>query len=419
MKFLIIALFFSWTYTQSLYTVSAGSMYFEPQNLIINEGDSIEFINDGGYHDVVITSGPEMLSLPACSGPCSIGVLVFNNPGSYDYECSVGSHASQGMIGTIIVNQVDGSADVQVVHNSPYSIVDIYVDEELSIEAVPYRESTGMVELPLSNTIGVAPTGESVIASFPFELTAMQKYVVVATGIVGDSLHPLNLFASSLQVEAIDNEHFSLKVMHGVTDAPSIDIYANGGLLVENLSYGEFQGYVDVLASDYTLDITVHGETSSVASFSAPLSSFGGMSGVVYASGFLSPAETDSSFTLVLTTPSGYVEKLPSSGSALSAENLTISVPNDFALFQNFPNPFNPNTSIAYHLQTSSPTSVTIYDLMGNKVKDLFSGLENPGYKNINWDATDNNGDLVSSGIYFYKLQVGESFDIKRMMYLK
>ena len=56
---------------------------------------------------------------------------------------------------------------------------------------------------------------------------------------------------------------------------------------------------------------------------------------------------------------------------------------------------------------------------MGNRVKDLFSGLENPGYKSINWDATDNNGDLISSGIYFYKLQVGESFDIKRMMYLK
>ena len=419
MKFLLLSLFFSWSYAQTLYTVNAGSMYYEPQDIVVNEGDSIEFINDGGYHDVVITSGPEMLSLPACSGPCSIGVLVFTIPGLYYYECSVGSHASQGMIGTITVNTVDVTADVQVVHNSPYPTVDIYVNEELSIEAVPYRESTGLVELPLSNTIGVAPTGEPVIASFPFELTAMQKYVVVATGIVGDSLHPLNLYASSLQEEAIDNEHFSLKVMHGVTDAPSVDIYANGNMLVENLSYGEFQGYVDVPASDYTLDITVHGETISVASFSAPLSSFGGMTGVVYASGFLNPAETDSSFTLILTTPSGYVATLPSSGSALSTDNLTISIPNDFALLQNFPNPFNPNTSIAYHLQTSSPTSIIIYDLMGNVVKDLFSGFENPGYKIINWDATDNNGDLVSSGMYFYKLQVGKTFDIKRMMYLK
>ena len=629
MKLLLLSLFTCGLYAQTMHTVNAGSMYFDPQNIVIDQGDSIEFINDGGFHDVVVTSGPEMLYLPSCSGPCTIGVLVFNSPGSYEYECSVGSHASQGMVGTITVNALNGTADVQIVHNSPspivdiyvnnelaledipfrastgliglpldvevgiapangniiasfpfeliednkylvvasgivgdadgpfdllattleeeaesdetfalkvlhgvtdapavdiyangvllvenlaygefqgylqvpvgdytlditengstvslasfsaplssfggfsglvyasgflapendepgfglvlttpsgyvvelppeesglasplvqiihnspYPTVDIYVNEDLALEAVPYRASTGLIELPLSTTVGVAPTGEEIIASFPFELTAMQKYAVVATGIVGDTNHPFDLIATSLQEEAADDDHFSLKVMHGVTDAPSVDIYANGGLLVENLSYGEFQGYVDVPADDYTLDITVHGETNSVASFSAPLSSFGGMSGVVYASGFLNPTETDSSFTLVLTTPSGYIVTLPASGSALSTEELTNSVPNDYVLLQNFPNPFNPSTSIAYRLQTLSPVAITIYDLMGNVVNNLYAGIEGPGYKSINWDATNNNGDLVSSGMYFYKLQVGESFEIKRMMYLK
>ena len=207
--------------------------------------------------------------------------------------------------------------------------------------------------------------------------------------------------------------------MHGVTDAPAVDIYANGGLLVENLAYGDFQGYLQVPVGDYTLDITAHGDTNPVASFSAPLSSFGGMSGVVYASGFLSPAETDSVFTLVLTTPSGYVVTLPATGTALATETFENAVPNGFVLLQNFPNPFNPVTSISYQLTSASPVAITIYDLMGNVVSNLFSGIEGPGYKNINWDATNNNGDLVSSGMYFYKLQVGESFEIKRMMYLK
>ena len=62
---------------------------------------------------------------------------------------------------------------------------------------------------------------------------------------------------------------------------------------------------------------------------------------------------------------------------------------------------------------------VPAYGELGNAVSNLFSGIEGPGYKSINWDATNNNGDLVSSGMYFYKLQVGESFEIKRMMYLK
>ena len=161
------------------------------------------------------------------------------------------------------------------------------------------------------------------------------------------------------------------------------------------------------------------GDTDPVASLSAPLSTFGGLSGIVYASGFLSPAETDSSFTLVLTTPSSYVVTLPAAVSVLATEKLITLIPNDFVLLQNFPNPFNPTTSIGYQLQSASSVAVTIYDLMGNVVNNLFSGAESPGYKSINWDATNNNGDLVSSGIYFYKLQVGESFEIKRMMYLK
>ena len=57
-----------------------------------------------------------------------------------------------------------------------------------------------------------------------------------------------------------DDEFFALKVMHGVTDAPAVDIYANGELLVENLAYGDFQGYLQVPVGDYTLDITAHGD---------------------------------------------------------------------------------------------------------------------------------------------------------------
>ena len=111
--------------------------------------------------------------------------------------------------------------------------------------------------------------------------------------------------------------------------------------------------------------------------------------------------------------------ELITTGTALATETFENTVPNGFVLLQNFPNPFNPVTSISYQLISASPVAITIYDLMGNVVNNLFSGIEGPGYKSINWDATNNNGDLVSSGMYFYKLQVGESFEIKRMMYLK
>ena len=87
-----------------VYTVYAGNMYYNPTTITVSIGDSITFINEQGFHDVYTTSGPVELSLNPCSGPCTIGTLVFEVAGEYDYICSIGSHAEQGMIGTIIVN---------------------------------------------------------------------------------------------------------------------------------------------------------------------------------------------------------------------------------------------------------------------------------------------------------------------------
>jgi len=312
------------------------------------------------------------------------------------------------------------TAQVQIVHNSPYPVVDVYVDGALALEDVAYRASTGLIDLPVNTEVGIAPADGDVIATFPFELAENGSYVVVASGIVGNDAHPFNLLASTLEPAAVDENHFALKVMHGVTDAPAVDIYADGGLLVENLAYGDFQGYLQVPVGDYTLDITGHGSTDPVASFSAPLSSFGGGSGVVYASGFLAPAETDSAFALVLTTPNGDVVTLPATETALALfEDNYINMPNDFIIHQNYPNPFNPTTSIEYELMGDSKVSIAVYDLLGNIVNELYDGFQTSGNKNIKWDARNSSGELVSAGMYFYKIQVGNSSQVKRMMFLK
>ncbi len=315
---------------------------------------------------------------------------------------------------------VTETAQVQIVHNSPYPVVDVYVDGALALEDVAYRASTGLIDLPVNTEVGIAPADGDVIATFPFELAENGSYVVVASGIVGDDAHPFNLLASTLDPAAVDEDHFALKVMHGVTDAPAVDIYADGGLLVENLAYGDFQGYLQVPVGDYTLDITGHGSTESVASFSAPLSSFGGLSGVVYASGFLAPTEMDSAFTLVLTTPSGDVVELPTTETALAlSEDNYRNMPNDFIIHQNYPNPFNPTTSIEYELIGDSKVSIAVYDLLGNIVNELYDGFQTSGNKNVKWDARNSSGELVSAGMYFYKIQVGNSSKVKRMMFLK
>ena len=311
------------------------------------------------------------------------------------------------------------TANVQIVHNSPYPTVDIYVDEVLALQNIAYRTSTGVIQLPTSTVVGVAPAGSEVIASFPFTLEENGNYVVVASGIVGDQDNPFDLKASTLDTVAVDEENFALKVMHGVTDAPAVDIYANGSLLIENLSYGEFQGYLQIPPGDYTLDVTAHGSTDPVASFYAPLANYGGLSGLVYASGFLSPTETDSVFSTVLTTPSGYTVQLPNSQTALQTEPGVQIIPTDFLVLQNYPNPFNPKTKIDYVLFSDSRVSLSIFDIHGKEINSLVDGFQGAGSKSVTWNSKDKNGNFVSAGIYFYRIGINGDFVTKQMILLK
>jgi len=99
---------------QTTYTINSGSYYYTPDTLTINIGDSVIWINDGGYHDVngninSITgqpfNNPVTFDSPATS---TVGAVIFaykfTVQGTYNYDCSVGSHASAGMVGTVIVN---------------------------------------------------------------------------------------------------------------------------------------------------------------------------------------------------------------------------------------------------------------------------------------------------------------------------
>ena len=70
-------------------------------------------------------------------------------------------------------------------------------------------------------------------------------------------------------------------------------------------------------------------------------------------------------------------------------------------------------------LLEDSFVNVTIYDILGNVVDELYDGFQTSGNKSIKWDARNTSGELVSAGMYFYKIQVGNSSQVKRMMFLK
>ena len=95
-------------------------------------------------------------------------------------------------------------------------------------------------------------------------------------------------------------------------------------------------------------------------------------------------------------------------------------VPEEFAIKQNFPNPFNPTTRIRYQLPEQSNVTIQIYDIMGRIVRTLVTNQnELAGFHQLTWDATNNNGDPVSAGMYLYVIQAGDFRDTKKMVLLK
>ena len=96
-----------------------------------------------------------------------------------------------------------------------------------------------------------------------------------------------------------------------------------------------------------------------------------------------------------------------------------IGVPKRFSLHNNFPNPFNPVTTLRYDLPENGHVNITIYDMLGREVKTLINQTQDAGYKSVIWNATNDYDKPVSAGIYLYQVQVGEYISTKKMVLLK
>ena len=94
-------------------------------------------------------------------------------------------------------------------------------------------------------------------------------------------------------------------------------------------------------------------------------------------------------------------------------------VPTEFALHNNYPNPFNPTTTINYDLPQDGSVRLIIYDVMGREVTRLVNGFTPAGYHSVRWDARNKMGENVSAGVYFYHLQSGTFVKTQKMVLLK
>jgi hypothetical protein len=89
-------------------------------------------------------------------------------------------------------------------------------------------------------------------------------------------------------------------------------------------------------------------------------------------------------------------------------------IPNTIQLFRNYPNPFNPSTSINFYLPETQNVTIKIYNISGEEIETLIEGVVPGGRHELRWTARG-----ISSGVYIYKLQAGSFTDVKKMIYQK
>jgi hypothetical protein len=114
-----------------------------------------------------------------------------------------------------------------------------------------------------------------------------------------------------------------------------------------------------------------------------------------------------------------------SSAQAVLVEGVDGLLPGGFTLHQNYPNPFNPTTTISFTVGafggglSTRNVAMDVYNVLGQRVTRLIDGEYPPGDHRIEWDATDDDGQRVATGIYLYRLTVGEESQTKKMLFLK
>jgi Zn-dependent metalloprotease len=124
----------------------------------------------------------------------------------------------------------------------------------------------------------------------------------------------------------------------------------------------------------------------------------------------------DFSCTLICETGYRSISGLAINGVLVTdiAEELSFSLPQEFGLEHNYPNPFNPNTMINYQFPITSNVELSVYNLLGQKVVTLINEQQRAGYHQVKWDASE-----FASGIYYYRIRAGAFQDVKKMILLR
>ncbi len=186
--------------------------------------------------------------------------------------------------------------------------------------------------------------------------------------------------------------------VHGVTDAPTIDVVAtNGDTLVRSLRYGAVSDPISIAAGNYSVDVVRRRDKQKLGTYTFDVSNRANGYVAITLSGFHDPAANQNGPAMELGVSA--VKLTPTT--AVHERNEI--APASFELLQNYPNPFNPVTSIQYSVGSHQLVSLKVYDVNGREVATLVNERKAPGFYRVRFDAGK-----LASGVYFVKMRTGD-----------
>ncbi len=395
--------------------------------------------------DVTDSTGTEILAsfsanlTTLADSAVAIFASGFGEPDSNQNGPSPGLFLLQANGTVSALPEIPNFARVQLIHNSPdpaLDTVDVYLEDSLLVDNFVFRQATPFFSIPAGQTlyVGFAPANSTsssdTILAFPAEFPPNAILIGTAIGVLDPGNFVPNPNGLDITFNIIGPEQgrdvsltageVEFYVVHGAPDAPAVDVAArNVGTLFQNLLYGEVTEYVNVTPGNYIIDLYDSTGTTQLAAFTADLSGLADSALTVFASGFLDTVgnQNGPSFGLFAALANGTVIQLPSI--PVGIVDQPVSLPRSYALHQNFPNPFNPSTTIKYDLKQSGRVVLTVYNLLGQEVVKLVDENQEAGYKTVQWNGRNGNGTPVASGIYLYRFEAGDFVKIRKMILMK
>lgn len=308
--------------------------------------------------------------------------------------------------GSVTVNGV--ATYLQIVHNSPDApAVDIYINDVKVIDALAYAGATPFLELDtpvvkMDVVRNEATNNNNPITSSNVSLLDDQDYVAVINGLYsGSGKQAIDLVVEESQQEATDENTVGMLVFQGSPDAPPLNVYIldenNNRILTlaKNLEFGEAFLSTEFSPGLYNIEIT-QANGPLVGIYRADLSRTAGAALLFMVQGFVNPIVGQPDMTVTAYAPDGRAIFLP-----ISTDNEDESpLPNAFQVAGNYPNPFNPTTSIRFDLPEAAEVNISVFDLLGREVMTMPSQRYQAGVEqSVQLDASG-----LASGSYIYRV---------------